>query len=552
LFDFTSTLDSHRLIARLFFHFSFFSSFIPSGVRILYRMRILFLIFAVFIGCFTDAAHAATNAHHVVLVVWDGMRPDFVGKQYSPTLYSLVQRGVFVAHHRSVYLSATEVNGTAISTGAYPAHDGIIGNSEFRPRIDAHKPIHTETLADVRKGDELSDGQYIRRPTLAEIVREAGRKTAVAGAKPIALLLDRSARKSVDLGANVFAGLTLPAHLAEIITDQYGPFPKEASQSPTRNDWTTSALLNPLWADGVPAFSILWMNEPDFAQHQTSPGSPQSLAAIRNADDNLARVIKALEVKGVLDSTDILVASDHGFSTISAAVDIVEALQKAGFKATREFKGNPAPGEILVVANSGSSLVYISNHDEDVLNKLVQFFQGWKSTGVIFTRKAMLGTFALSEVHLDSDDAPDLLVSLRWTDETNKFGAHGLLTVDRSSYTPGQGSHVSLSPFDMHNTLVAAGPDFRSGVTNSLPSGNVDIAPTILHLLGIKQPKPMDGRVLTEALAVPGSSTPTATTRHLEASAHISEAIWHQYLNVSEVNGVRYSDEGNGSQKNDR
>jgi arylsulfatase A-like enzyme len=515
-------------------------------------MRLFFVLLAIFISDFTRPSQAADSPRHVVLVIWDGMRPDFVTKEYTPTLDALVQRGVFFAHHHSVYLSATEVNGTAISTGAYPAHDGIIGNSEFRPAIDPNKAIHTETLADVRKGDELSHGQYIRFPTLAEIIRGAGHKSAVAGAKPIALLLDRSPRKSAELGANVFAGSTLPDSLLHIITNQHGPFPKEASKSPTRNDWTTSALLNPLWADGVPAFSHLWMNEPDAAQHQTSPGSPQSLAAIRNADDNLARVIKALELKGVLDSTDILVASDHGFSTIYAAVDIVEALQRAGFKATREFKGKPAPGEILVVANSGSSLLYISDHNADVLHNLVQFFQNWPSSSVIFTRKAMPGTFALSEVHLDSDNAPDLLVSLRWTDEMNKFGAHGLLTVDRSSYTPGQGSHVSLSPFDMHNTLVAAGPDFRSGITNSLPSGNVDIAPTILHLLGIKPPKPMDGRVLIEALTIPGSSMPTATTRHLEANAPTSGGTWHQYLDLSEVNGVIYSDRGNGSQKADR
>jgi arylsulfatase A-like enzyme len=509
-------------------------------------------IFLLFLGIFVSASHAADNSRHVVLVIWDGMRPDFVTEQYTPTLYSLAQRGVLFSHHHSVYLSATEVNGTAISTGAYPAHDGIIGNSEFRPAIDPRKAIHTETLADVRKGDELSHGQYIRLPTLAEIVRGAGYKSAVAGAKPIALLLDRTPRKSADLGANVFGGLTLPTSLLQIITNQYGPFPKEASKSPTRNDWTTSALLNPLWAEGVPPFSFLWMNEPDFAQHQTSPGSPQSLAAIRNADDNLARVIKALQLKGVLDSTDILVASDHGFSTISSAVDIVEALQKAGFKAIREFKDKAAPGETLVVANSGSSLIYISEHDPEVLHKLVQFFQNWHSTGVIFTRKEMRGTFALSEVHLDSDEAPDLLVSLRWTDEPNKFGAQGLLTVDRSSYTPGQGSHVSLSPFDMHNTMVAAGPHFRRGMANTLPSGNVDIAPTILHLLGIKPPKPMDGRVLTEALTIQGSATPTATSRRLEASAPTSGGIWYQYLDLSEVNGVIYSDQGNGSQKADR
>jgi arylsulfatase A-like enzyme len=32
----------------------------------------------------------------------------------------------------------------------------------------------------------------------------------------------------------------------------------------------------------------------------------------------------------------------------------------------------------------------------------------------------------------------------------------------------------------MHNTCIAAGPGFRRGATDDLPTGNVDIAPTVL------------------------------------------------------------------------
>src|SRR4051794_31094151 len=75
-------------------------------------MRILFLSLALFVNSFTNKCLAATNSRHVLLVVWDGMRPDFITAQYSPTLYQLARRGVFFSHHHSVYLSATEVNGT--------------------------------------------------------------------------------------------------------------------------------------------------------------------------------------------------------------------------------------------------------------------------------------------------------------------------------------------------------------------------------------------------------------------------------------------------------
>ena len=60
--------------------------------------------------------------------------------------------------------------------------------------------------------------------------------------------------------------------------------------------------------------------------------------------------------------------------------------------------------------------------------------------------------------------------------------------------------HGSSSPFDIHNTLVAAGPDLKAGVAIDVPSGNVDFAPTFLHLLGIDIPSSMQGRVLREAL----------------------------------------------------
>ena len=36
------------------------------------------------------------KAEHVVLVVWDGMRPDFATEQYAPTLCKLLKSGVFL------------------------------------------------------------------------------------------------------------------------------------------------------------------------------------------------------------------------------------------------------------------------------------------------------------------------------------------------------------------------------------------------------------------------------------------------------------------------
>ncbi len=490
---------------------------------------------------------AAGQGRHVVLIVWDGMRPDFISEQNTPALFQLGRRGVMFRNHHAVFLSSTEVNGTAISTGAYPAHDGIIGNNEYRPEIDPLKPIHMESPDAVRKGDQVTHGHYIRLPTIAELVRREGRKAVVVGAKPVALLADRALRTSSNQGINIFAGASLPSDLMPTLRNLFGAFPEEKSLDPTRIDWSTSALIDFLWKEEVPDFSFVWMNEPDLSQHQTGPGSQRSLAAMRNADQNLARILRALEIKGVRDSTDVIVVSDHGASTVATLQDLAEALSKAGIPARRQFTEKPAPGDVLVVGNGGAVLIYAIGQNRGIVQRVVRFLQQWELSGVIFCRDSLPGTFSLHEAHLDSEAAPDILVSLSWTADKNQFGTAGMVSSDLSSYGPGKGSHVTLSPFDMHATLVAGGPHFRSGVVNTLASGNMDIAPTVLWILGLKPPpRSMDGRVLSEALTMKGPPLHSFEPRHVEASADLGDSAWTQYLNFTEVNGVRYLDEGNG------
>src|SRR6185369_5616168 len=62
-----------------------------------------------------------------------------------------------------------------------------------------------------------------------------------------------------------------------------------------------------------------------------------------------------------------------------------------------------------------------------------------------------------------------------------------------------RGMHGSFSPIDVHNTLVASGPDFVGGFADKLPTGNVDVAPTVAFLLNLPLDK-ADGRPLYEAL----------------------------------------------------
>src|SRR5215472_7776681 len=165
------------------------------------RLRLLLAIFA---AVWAPPVLGATADKHIVVVVWDGMRPDFVTEQSTPTLWKLAQSGVTFRNNHSVYPSATIVNGSAINTGDYPNHDGILANHAYRADLDGRKSIDVENEQVVRKGDEVSNGKYLGVPTIAELLHAKGDKTAIATAKTVGLLFDRHGE--VRFGQDIFAG----------------------------------------------------------------------------------------------------------------------------------------------------------------------------------------------------------------------------------------------------------------------------------------------------------------------------------------------------------
>ena len=528
-------------------------------------LRIISLLFL--IVCWSAAAVvSAKPERHVVVVVWDGMRPDFVTEQNTPTLWKLAREGITFRNHHSVYPSATMVNGTAIVTGMYPGKSGIIANHVYRPDIDPHHSIDVELPAVVKKGDEVSGGKYILVPTIAELVQHAGGRTVIASAKTVGLLLDRQA----DVGTakncvTLFAGKSLPAEIIPSITATLGPFPSGHLQ---QDAWTTKAMTDCFWKDGVPALSVLWLGEPDLTQHESAPGAPAALAAIKSADENLAAVLSALDQRDARGKTDVFIVSDHGFSTIKRSVDLRRILNDAGFTAKieelriakdgnqsaggirdkTEFNDQPKPGDIMLAANGGSVLFYVVGHDKKLIRRLVEFLQQSDFAGVIFTKESMEGTFGLTQALIQRGDAPDVVMAFRWTDLQNQFGVVGEIDADWQR-AAGKGTHATLSRFDMHNTLIAAGPDFKRGQTDDLPTGNVDLMPTILQILGIKVPHQMDGRILSEAVAAPTSllPAPKPEAKSIEARKDFPSGTWRQTLKISRVGSAIYLDEGNGA-----
>ncbi|MBL9129187.1 MAG: alkaline phosphatase family protein, partial [Verrucomicrobiales bacterium] len=416
-----------------------------------------------------------------------------------------------------------------------------------------------------------------------EILQASGIPTVVAGAKAVALLHDRAPRGTNEAqreSITLFRGVSLPRSVAKTLEanpdigpppsatvdtasnkervlgwirkardealTQLGATPVVPADSRLWDTWTTRSLVHGLWKTSLPRYSVLWLSEPDASQHKTAPGSPNALEALRAADRRLAEVLRALENRGVLDQTDILVVSDHGFSTVDLAPDLTGVLKEAKFVAGTSFS-NPEAGDVLVVNLGGSSLFYVFERHQPTLERLVEFLQGTDFAGVVFSRLPLPGTFPLSHARLDiGPAAPDVVVAMRWKETENVWGAPG--TIAAPAGRVGSGAHGSLSRFDMNNTLIAAGPDFRSGHVSEIPSGNIDLAPTVLALLGIERPASMDGRVLGEALVGPlaGAPQPKVESETFEASRPLGYRQWRQSMTVHRVGGVTYFDQGNG------
>src|SRR4029079_3706111 len=108
-------------------------------------------------------------------------------------------------------------------------------------------------------------------------------------------------------------------------------------------------------------------------------------------------------------------------------------LQEKGFNADREFAVPPAKGDVLVLGSGGAAMLSVAEHDKPTIERLVSFLQTEDYVGVIFTRQARRGTFALEDALINSKHAPDVVFSFRWSDATNRYGTAGQIFAETTS-----------------------------------------------------------------------------------------------------------------------
>jgi arylsulfatase A-like enzyme len=162
------------------------------------------------------------------------------------------------------------------------------------------------------------------------------------------------------------------------------------------------------------------------------------------------------------------------------------------------------PGAAVVAVNGGSDYLYVPDRDPGTIRKAILVLQSRSEIGAIFVDDRygpIPGTLPLSTIRAKNaaERNPDVIASYDFEEDTAVRGAKGIEYAGGLQGTSYRGMHGSFSPRDVHNTLIAAGPDFRGGFKDPLPSANVDVAATVATLLGLALPE-TDGRALLEAL----------------------------------------------------
>jgi hypothetical protein len=162
------------------------------------------------------------------------------------------------------------------------------------------------------------------------------------------------------------------------------------------------------------------------------------------------------------------------------------------------------PKSIVIAVNGGSDYLYVPDRDSETVHKAVAFLQTLGAIGSVFVDSRygdVPGTMPMNLVKIENVAGrnPDIMVSYDYDENATIGGVKGTEYSGSLLNNPYRGMHGSFSPIDVHNTLIAIGPDFREGLVDELPTGNVDVAPTVASILGLNL-QHADGRPLLEAL----------------------------------------------------
>ncbi len=476
------------------------------------------------------------------VVVIDGLAPQYITPELTPRICALARcpgstpepgsHATVYRAARAVMVTETNANHAAMMTGAYPDFSGMVANLFFDRRKSSVTSLDRPELV---LAPTLFDTIEVNKPWI--------RTAAIMGKSKLRRLFDctrpfpgapcgpsRVNPEGIEvnhLRPDYLGGAVEPG------TSPSGPLDLPAepiSGSGYTLDNLVMDLVIKLSKEEDPDFTFVNLAFVDGAQHLTTPGSPAALAAIRNADAQVGRLVDYLKASGKWGHSVLVVTADHSFASPAAAtgtIDLSSLVAGAG----------PVP--LAVVSHGGSASVYVNREgfnpagpltpaERDTLREVRRRALATRGVREALYRLPVEGEEGLlSRVHPDWHlTHPRVGELLLTADEGHRFvtspgspdtaipGAHGHPFARQVPFVVASGG-----PFVVDRVVEPARVDsvnFDDTRFNPLQAEAVDVAATAAWLYGVPPPAYSAGRPLFEAFAgaadVDGDGVPDTAT----------------------------------------
>jgi phosphonoacetate hydrolase len=480
----------------------------------------------------------ASKRVDVVVVVLDGLRPDMVTADVMPTLAAFADRATTFSNARSVFPSVTATAAASLTTGMLPGRHGISGSEVYWPSIAPDRIIDLSDYRMTRGAHQAMPGGILHTQTLGDALAAAGRKVAVvdAGAPVASTLLNPNAGRHAHWTFSTVDRLATPTPSAwDDVVARFG-FPPER-ELPRFDEirYATTVMIDHVLADLAPSLAVLWLSEPDVSSRYREIGSLETENALRQADRQFARLLEAIDSRQGLESTLVIVTSDHGQISSSSIVDVCHEMRHAGFEVAGDDRIDGA--SVVYTGRGYGSLTAAAGGTKpmgDVARWLLE--QPWVANVLMSGSDKLegpvpgtLSTRLGGLLHEDPNrNAPAIYFTFAADEGLDRHGVAGR-GQHAAAGTLSRGTHGGLNRFEMSTLLMIAGPGFSPGVISSAVAGVVDIAPTVLAHLGLPAIGDATGRNLARLSPRP-RQTIKVETRNGSRS---------QFAVVADVGGMR-------------
>lgn len=433
-------------------------------------------------------ALAAELDRHVILISIDGF-PAWLWRDPSlpvPVLRKLAAGGASTEAMTVSNPSITWINHTTLITGVQPRRHGVLFNG-LLVRQGTDKPPKIEQWADKER--------MVFAPTLYDVAHQSGMTTAesdwvaVTHARTIDWSFPELPKTDGPIEKEMIAaGLLMPEQIDWM---QFGPGRKNIAWHD--ETWTKAAIF--MFEKHRPNLLLHHVLNTDATHHRYGPGSQPSYTALAYADRLVGDLVQAVERSGLKDKTTFIITTDHGFKKVSKYVYPNVILKKAGFLQA-PLGATVTQCQAVAMTQGGMSFIYITDpaRKAELLPKLKELFA--TAEGIAQVIDGRDGPSLGMPTPAENQGMGDLVLYPKDGFAFNNSAAGDAVTGPSVDYN-GTHGYPNSDP-ELDGVFIAAGAGVRPGIKLARMA-NLDVAPTMAKLLGLKLPQ-ADGRVLEEIL----------------------------------------------------